>query len=438
MADAGRYRFLVQRSGRIAEEEITMKRLSAFALTLFAVAAVLTESAAADVVTDWNQTALRATEVAGFGPPPQTRAMATMHAAVYDAVNAIDRRHAVYAVEVKPPAGASAEAAAAAAAHGVLVGLFAVQRPTLDAALTVSLAAIAEGDARTQGLVVGREVATKYLELRKNDGAGGKVAYAFATGPGLYQLTPPLSVPPVLPHWRQVKPFALTSASQFALPGPPPLDSPAFTRDFNEVKDLGGRRSTTRTNEQTATAIFWAGSEIPPLNAIARAMAAVKKTSVVDNARLFAYLNMAMADSLIAGFDVKYRVNYWRPITAVRNAAALGSSALAADPGWESVLVTPPHPEYPSAHALAMGAAAEVLTGLLGNDRVETALVQPPLGVHRRWETLSQIVKEMEDARVWAGIHFRTSTEHGTQLGRRIGGYALQSVLRATGPSASR
>ena len=132
--------------------------------------------------------------------------------------------------------------------------------PTLDAALTASLGAIAEGTAKTQGLAVGREVATRYLETRKDDGVGGKVAYAFVAGPGQYQLTPPLNVPPVVPHWRQVKPFVLTSASQFALPGPPPLDSPAFTRDFNEVKDLGGRRSTTRTNEQTATAIFWAGS----------------------------------------------------------------------------------------------------------------------------------------------------------------------------------
>jgi hypothetical protein len=167
-------------------------------------------------------------------------------------------------------------------------------------------------------------------------------------------------------------------------------------------------------------------------------MAAAKKTSVSDNARLFAYLNMAMADSLIAGFDIKYGVNYWRPITAIRNAATLGNRALTADPGWEPMLVTPPHPEYPSAHCLATGAAAEVLTGFLGSDRVEMALVQPPLGVHRRWESLAQILKEMEDARVWGGIHFRTSDEHGTQLGRRIGAHTLQSVLRPTGSSPSR
>jgi hypothetical protein len=405
-----------------------MTKLGMLALTLCVVATIPGGAASADVVTDWNQTAVRATEVAGFPPPPQTRAMAMVHAAVYDAVNAIDRRHAVYAVDVKAPAGASPEAAAAASAHGILVGLFPAQRPTLDAALATSLGAIAEGDAKTQGLAVGREVAAKLLEARKGDGAAGKAAYTFGAGAGVYQLAPPLSVPPVLPHWRQVKPFVLTSASQLTLPGPPPLDSPAFARDLDEVKRLGGRHSTTRTNEQTGTAIFWAGSEIPPLNAIARGAAAARKTGLADNARLFALLNMAMADSLIAGFEVKYQVNYWRPITAIRTT----------DPGWEPLLVTPPHPEYPSAHTLATGAAAEVLAEFIGSDRVQAALVQPPLGVHRRWESLAQVVKEMEDARVWAGIHFRTSNEHGTQLGRQIGAHALKSALRPVSPSASR
>jgi hypothetical protein len=419
-------------------KEITMTRLGVFALTLYTVAAIVSGTASADVVTDWNQTALHATDVAGFGPPPQTRAMAMVHAAIYDAVNAIDRRHAVYVVDVKAPSGASQEAAAAAAAHGILVRLFPAQQPALDAALSASLGPIAEGDAKTEGLGVGREVAAKLFEARKSDGAGGKVAYAFGTGPGRYQLTPPLNAPPVLPHWGHVKPFVLTSASQFTLPGPPKLDSPLFIRDFNEVKELGARHSAKRTNEQTATAVFWAGSEIPALNAAARAAVASKGTSLVDNARLFAYLNMAMADALIAGFHVKYRVNAWRPITAIRNAAALGNGALTADPGWEPMLVTPPHPEYPSAHCLATGAAAEVLQDFLGSDRLHLSVIQPPLGVHRQWESLTQIVKEMEDVRVWSGIHFRTSDEHGTQLGRRIGAHALQSALRPVSPAASR
>jgi len=406
-----------------------MKRFHGFALAVCA-ALLLSGLAEADVVTDWNQTALRATEVAGFGPPPQARVMAMVHAAVYDAVNAIDRRHTVYAVDVKAPAGASVESAAAAAAHGILLRVVPTQQPSLDAALGASLGPIPEGEAKAQGLAVGRDVAARYFETRKGDGTDAKVAYTIGRGPGVYQLTPPMNAPPVLPQWRQVKPFVLTSATQFTLSGPPALDSAAFMRDLNEVKSLGARNSTTRTNEQTATAIFWAGSEIPPLNTVARAAGAAKGIGIVDNARLLAYLNMAMADSLIAGFDVKYTVNYWRPVTAIREAAAAGRDAVAADRGWEPLMVTPPHPEYPSAHCLATGAAAQVLVGFLGSERLQVSLVQPPLGVHRRWESVSQIVKEMEDARVWGGIHFRTSDEHGTQLGRQIGEHALRNFLR--------
>jgi hypothetical protein len=411
-----------------------MTMLRTFLLATSALPLVVCASARADVVTDWNQTALRATEVAALPPPPQTRAMAMVHAAIYDAVNAIDRRHVVYAVDVKAPAGASLEAAAAAAGHGILTRLFPVQQASLDAALGASLARVADGDAKTQGLAVGREVAGRLFELRKNDGAAAKGEYSFGTGPGVYQRTPPMSAQPVLPHWRQVKPFVLTSATQFAPPGPPPYGSAAFVKDFNEVKTLGARNSSVRTSEQTAIALFWAGSEIAPLNAVAGAMAAAKGNGVVDNARLFAYLNMAMADTLIAGFEAKYRFNAWRPITAIRDAASAGNPALVPDAGWEPLMVTPPHPEYPSAHCLAMGAAAQVLVGFLGTDKVKVSLVRPPLGFHRRYESIPEIVKEMEDARVWGGIHFRTADEHGTQLGRRVGDHALRNFLRPIPP----
>jgi hypothetical protein len=314
--------------------------------------------------------------------------------------------------------------------------LFPVQQASLDAALGASLAQIADGDAKSQGQAVGREVAARLVEARKGDGAVGKGEYSFGTGPGAYQRTPPMNAAPVLPHWRQVKPFLLSGASQFALPGPPAYGSAAFVKDFNEVKVDGARNSSTRTSEQTAIALFWAGSEIPPLNAVARAMASAKGASVVDNARLFAYLNMAMADSLIAGFEAKYKFNAWRPITAIRDAASTGNSALVADAGWEPLMVTPPHPDYPSAHCLATGAAAAVLVGFLGTDKVQVSLVQPPLGFHRRYESLPEIVKEMEDARVWGGIHFRTADEHGTRLGRDVGGYALKSFLRPAGRAA--
>lgn len=393
---------------------------------------IFSASVPADVVTDWNQTAVKATEVAGLPPPPQSRALAMVHAAVYDAVNAVDRGHAVYAVDVKAPTGASQEASAAAAGHAVLSRLFPAQQNTLDAALNASLAQIADGDAKNQGLAVGREVAAQYFETRKNDGAAAKGEYSFGTGPGVYQKTPPMNAQPVVPHWRHIKPFVLKSATQFSPPGPPTPGSAAFARDFNEVKKLGARNSETRTSEQTAIALFWAGSEIPPLNTVARTMSSTKSLSLVDNARLFAYLNMAMADSLIAGFEAKYTFNAWRPITAIHGAASTGNSALIADTKWEPLMVTPPHPEYPSAHCLATGAAAEVLVGFFGTDKVQVSLIQPPLGFHRVYQSIPELVKEMENARVWGGIHFRSADVDGTQLGRKVGRYALQNFLLPT------
>jgi len=390
-----------------------------------------TEHAArADFVTDWNQTAIRATEIAGVPVPVQTRVMAMVHAAIFDAVNAVERKYAVYAVSIGASSGVSAEAASAAAAHGVLEQLYPLQKAISDAALAASLARIPEGAARAEGLKLGQEIATKIVALRKDDGSAANQPYSFGTGPGVYQATPPMNANPILPHWRNMKPFMITGAKQFAFGGPPAPTSAEFARDFNEVKRLGSRASSERTPEQTAIAIHWAGSEVPPLNAVARAASAAKGLSLIDNARLFALLNMAMADSLIAGFEAKYSSNYWRPVTAIRNAGLARNAAVAADSAWDPLLVTPPHPEYPSAHCLGAGAAVAVLQHVFGGDRLATSYVYPPLGVLLRWESFSQIEKEIENARVWGGIHYRTAVEHGTQIGRLIGEYAIKTQMR--------
>ena len=397
----------------------------------WAVAALLgATTARADAVTDWNVIAIRATETAGAAVPVQTRAMSLVHAAVFDAVNAVERKYTPYAVDAAPLPQASAEAAAVAAAHGILERLYPLQKPIHDAALATSLARIPETDARVQGARLGQEVAERLFALRKDDGAAAQVPYQFSSGPGVYQATPPMNASPALPQWRFVRPFVITGSTQFAWPGPPPLGSAAFARDFNEVKRLGGRTRLERTNEQTAVAIHWAGSEVPPFNAVARAAAASRGMSLVDSARLFALLNMAMADSLVAGFEAKYAVNYWRPITAIRNAGLAANPAVVADPSWEPLLVTPPHPEYLSAHCLGAGAAVAVLQQVLEGDSLATSYVFPPLGVLLRWTTFSQLAKEVEDARVWGGIHYRTSVEHGTQVGRQVGDYAVRTALR--------
>lgn len=398
---------------------------------------IFSASVQADVVTDWNQTAVRALEAAALPPPPQSRILAMVHAAMYDAVNSIDRRHAPYSVDIKRSSTASIDASAAAAAHGVLLHLFPGQQVAFDKALNASLAALADGEAKQQGMSIGQEVAARMIEMRKNDGATSKVGYEFKSGPGNYQKTPPMNMSPVAPQWRNIKPFVLTSASQFAPPGPPNYKTAAFQRDFDEVKSLGSRYSNKRTNEQTAIALYWAGSEVPPLNAVARSMATAKKLDVVASARLFAYLNLAIADSFIAGFDAKYKFNAWRPITAIRSADATGNKALMKETNWEPLMVTPPHPEYPSAHCFATGAAVQVLEGFLGTDKVAVSLVQPPLGYLRHYSSLPELVKEMEDARVWGGIHFRSADEHGTALGRKIGEYVLRNSLQPNQKQAS-
>ena len=389
----------------------------------------VTFGARADVVTDWNQTAIRATEIAGAPVPVQTRVMSIVHAAVFDAVNAVERKYAVYAIEARANPGASVTAAAAAAAHRVIERLYPQQKPITDAALAASMASITEGPARTDGIRLGQEVADKLLALRQDDGASASTSYTFGTGAGAYQATPPMNANPILPQWRNVKPFLLTGAKQFTFAGPPAVTGAEFAKDLNEVKRMGSRATTERTNEQTAIAIHWAGSEVPPFNAVARAAAAAKGLSLVDTARLLALVNMAMADSLIAGFEAKYSHNFWRPVTAIRNAGMAGNAAISADAGWEPLLVTPPHPEYPSAHCLGAGAAVAVLQDVFGGDKLATSFVYPPLGIARRWQTFSEIAKEVEDARVWGGIHYRTAVEHGTKLGRQVAEHTLKTRL---------
>lgn len=388
----------------------------------------------ADAVTDWNQTAIRATEIANAPVPVQTRVMSIVHAAIFDAVNGVERKYAVYAVDAGIP-DASAEVAASAAAHRILERIYPPQKPLLDAALDLALAKIPDGPPKAKGLRLGQEVAEKVLASRKDDGAATQASYSFGTGPGVYQATPPMNMNPILPQWRSVapflmQPFTMTGPKQFPFAGPPAVTSAAFAKDYDEVKRVGARNSTERTSEQTAIAIHWAGSEVPPFNAIARAASAAKGLSLVENARLFALINMTMADSLIAGFEAKYAFNYWRPVTAIRNAAIANNPAIAADPNWEPLLISPPHQEYPSAHCLGAGAAVAVLQDVFGGDALSASYVYPPLGVLRRWTSFSQIATEMENARVWGGIHYRTAVEHGTAVGRQIAEFALKTKMR--------
>ena len=403
------------------------KLLGAIAVVLLSVGA-----AAADVVTEWNAVAITATAV----PPNsivQSRTLAITHAAMFDAINAIERRYAPYAVDVTAPAGASIDAAGAAAAHGVLVRLAAGQAPALDAALKATLARIADERAREAGAAVGRQVAEQLVALRAGDGSDARVTATSGTTVDRWVPTPPQNLSPILTQWGAVRPFLVANAAQLPIKDPPGLLTEEFARDFDEVKRVGARHSATRTADQTAAAIFWTVQTLVPWNAAARAAAAAKGQSVLENARVFALLNMAAADSQIAAFAIKYRQPRWRPVTAIRNAGVLNDPRFPADPAWEPLLGTPPQPDYPSAHAIGSGAAEAVLVAAFG-DRVEVSVMHPPVfGVTRTYRSFSQIADEVDDARVWGGIHFRTADTQGAVIGRKVAHWERKHYFRPVG-----
>jgi type II secretion system protein G len=385
----------------------------------------------ADVVTDWNVIALNATAV----PPNsilQSRALAIVHGAIYDAVRAVDRKGGAYAIDVEAPAGTSVDAAVVSAAHGSLVRLAPAERQMLDAALNVSLSKIVDGQGKTEGTALGQQIAEKLVALRSTDGAAVKVVFTAKPGVGLYQFTPPHSLPAILAQWGSVTPFVLRSSAGLDLKGAPALTAAQFARDFEEVRSVGARNSTTRTADQTAAAIFWTVQTAVPWHAAARAASAAKGLSLSENARLFALLSMASADSQIIAFAEKYNRPHWRPITAIRAATDLNIAALKGDIGWEPLLVTPPHPEYPSAHAMFSGAAEAVLRGFFGDDQVDVSVTAPgPFGVTRTYHKFSELTEEVDNARVWGGIHFRSADVDGSEIGRKIGEIILREFANS-------
>lgn len=383
----------------------------------------------ADVVSDWNVIALNAAP-AGQGYP-NARMLAMMHAAIFEAVNSIERKYVPYVPEARVLAGASRDAAASSAAHAVLVALLPGQRAAFDADLEASLASVEDSRSKADGIAIGQRAASRILALKANDGHSRKVPFTLAApGDGVWQLTPHFPQP-LLTQWRLMTPLVLRSAAQFDPGGPTSLASEQWVKDYNEVKSLGGRTSKTRSADQTAAAIFWTIQTQVPWYAAARAAIAAHGLGVVDSARLFALMGMALHDAQITVVEQKYRYNFWRPYTAIRNRRGPGNPALESDSSWEPLINTPGMPEYPSSHCMLSGAAAEVLRSVLGSDEVDVSVMSPPLiGVTRSWSSFTQMNREVENARVWGGIHYRTSDEHGTQIGRRIGEWAVKNYLR--------
>ena len=384
-----------------------------------------TNSARADVVSDWSAIAQTAIVTNAGRPPSGTIVdVAYVFAAVYDAVHAIDGRYTAFAVSL-PNASptASQDAAAAAAAHHVLKTFYPTQQAFLDGALAASMAAIPPGAARDQGNAVGVQVATAFLALRANDGRNAVVPYGFGSGPGVYQLTPGAPAPPASPAtpWvAQMRPFALESPSQFRAEGPPHLTSARWAEDLNEVKAMGVLNGSSRTPEQTEIGRFYAEHPGAQLIRSLREFAAAQSMSVADRARLLAILHISAADALIAVFDSKYFYNFWRPVTAIRAADTDGNDATEPDAGWLPLAPTPNHPEYPAAHGGVSTAYAEALRHFFGTKKVTITLSSTVTGTTHTFHSTDEIIKEIIDARVYGGMHYRTSGVHGSVIGRKV------------------
>ena len=385
----------------------------------------------ADVVTDWNNAALDAIRAGSTAPPIASRSLAILQISIYDAVNGIDRRHEPYLVQSAVAASASREAAASAAAHEALVNLFPASVSTFDALHAAILAAIADGPQKTAGIVWGEFVANEILTARANDGSDAIVPPPGGSDPGDWVPTPPAFLPYLLPQWGFVTPFAMTSSSQFRPPGPPALDSEQYAADYDEVKELGAAVGSTRTEEQTEIALFWAdgaGTETPPghWNSIAQVIAAERNNTLEQNARLFALLNIAMADAAICAWDAKYEFHFWRPVTAI----AFAEPEL----NWMSFIITPPFPDYVSGHSTFSAAAATVLPLFYGTTNLPFTTGSDFLpGVYRSFSTCIDAAEEAAASRIYGGIHFRSASEDGLQAGISIGEWTVTHYLQPTG-----
>lgn len=390
-----------------------------------------------DIVTDWNETALNAIKADKTPPPKAARALAILHTSIYDAVNGITQTHERYMVPGKPAGAASPEAAVSAAAHLALVRLFPAQQATLDATHNKALATIANSAEKNNGVHWGEWVANIILVARSTDGGEETVTYTAKDAPGDWQPTPPKNAPALLPQWAKLSCFAMTSGSQFRPPRMPALTSAVYAIDFNLTKQLGAKDSTARTAEQTAIANFWAdgpSTVTPPghWNVIARDVATQRKLSLPENARLFAMLNIALADAAILCWDCKFDCNFWRPITAIQNADSDKNPATEKDPAWVPLLETPPFPEYTSGHSTFSGAASTMLAAYFGTDEVAFSTTSDAMqGFSRSFHSFSEAAAEAGISRIFGGIHFMSANQQGLASGARLATYVSDNFLKA-------
>ncbi len=405
-------------------------------------------ASALDIVRQWTTTSNDPYQgrIVTAQPPLVARNLAMIHAAMFDAANAVTGQYHAYRVDLPPQVDASASAAAAAAAFEVAKSLYSAvdEIAVWQASLDETLAQVPDGSAKTLGIELGQRVGKAILADRINDGAKGISTYAPTTEVGKWRRTFPDYLPPLLSQWPKVKPFALTSGDEFRPAPPPAVGSPEYAAAVDEAMRLGGFQSSQRTAEQTQIALFWAdggGTATPPghWNSIAADVTLKEGTSLLETARTFALINIAMADAGIASWDAKYHYDLWRPIDAIRQADQDGNAGTLGDTAWIPLLKTPPFPTYTSGHSTFSGAASAVLTSLYGDHVVfdsqsdgHLAAEQRPLDpsqiVTRHFTSFNQAAEEAGLSRIYGGIHFNFDDTAGRSLGDRVGRAVLERL----------
>ena len=393
-------------------------------------------AALSDAVMEWNQQAATRTLSASpaLAPVQQTRVMAIAQVAVHDAVNGITGEYTTYLSPGPAPAGASPEAAAIAAAHHALKNLPVNQSPSLDDAFAASLAAhgLSEFD---PGVEYGRAAAVAVLAARANDNSATAQFPYTAPGAGDPGVWVPVSTAPgaqaLLPGWGDVTPFVLRSGSQFRPEAPPARDSERYAKDYNEIKIIGAEVSPVRTQEQTQIATFWLASPTAIWNPVLRQAVAAQNLDLSAEARAVALFYLAASDASVACWDAKYEYNFWRPQPAIMRGDADGNDLTTGDETWKPLHPTPRHPEYPSGHTSNSTAMATIL-GLLFGEGTGAPIVVTLGSITRQWDTFDEAAEEVIDARVYSGIHFRTSDEVGARLGRQVAHFVSTHALRPT------
>jgi len=391
-------------------------------------------------VADWDAIALNTIVVtAKKGPPVAPVYFAYTEIAMYDAANSIDHHFTPFAVSLNAPAGASQDAAVIVAAHDVLAHYFPLQQSTLDTAEGTSLAAIPGGQSKADGIAVGFAIAAQWLALRAGDGVEAPVVYTPGHGPGIWEPVPTFPAPPpntppppAAPWLAQFRPFALNSAGQFLseMEPPPALSSQEWVDDFNETKAYGALNSAIRTPSQTEIGRFWADHTGAQYSRAFRNLVATQQLGTADAARLGAMQYVALADSLAACFDAKYHFAFWRPYTAIHEADTDGNPDTVADPNWVPLDPTPGHPEYPAAHGCATEALMDTLTAFFGTDHVAYTVTSSVTATTHNFSSFKDVVREVDAARIYGGMHYHHSVVQGNVLGRKVAHYILENYFR--------